>query len=431
MTDATGGRTTALLVLTRDPSGPRSGRLSVLATLANGLEACGLRVEVAALTRQPPAPWWEGRRVHHVAPPEWPEVGLSVLRAVLRRGASLNEALYDGRGARRAVARLAARVGAGLVVADTVRTWGPAASTGLPVLLHLDDLLSERYRLLAGGRHHGADVLGFYAAQVPGPLLPLAQLVAGRVLGLEARLLAGREVATASAACVAATTSRGEAEELARRSHRRVVALPMAVDPVSPPAEPARSPATSMVFLGLMDYGPNIAALRWWRQHVRPALVAAGGHDIVLTVVGRVSPALREELTDPHLRFTGYVEDLAAELRRHRASVAPVVIVGGVKTKVLDAMAVGLPVVGTPAALEGLGAEPDTEVLVAATADAFADAVLRLRDSAGLAARVGAAARALVARDWSGAVADDRLAEVLMAVPGLVSRPSIERQVTR
>jgi glycosyltransferase involved in cell wall biosynthesis len=75
----------------------------------------------------------------------------------------------------------------------------------------------------------------------------------------------------------------------------------------------------------------------------------------------------------------------------------------GAKTKVLEAMASGLPCVVTPLAARGIGATPGVHLIEASTAEEFAEALVRLLDDDELAGRLGAAARAFVEseHDWS------------------------------
>lgn len=401
---ATPQRPLALLVLTRDPTGRMTGRKTVLATAARGLEQSGLLVEAVVLSRHPVPTSWDGRPVHRVDLPPLTRVGVTAARVLLGGQGTLNEALFDSPAVRRRAARLAADRGADVVVADGLRTTGAAMACGLPVLIHLDDLLSDRYAAMAGTATSSTEVLGFFATQLPSALRRPAGALARRLLAVEARRADRRERQVARTADAVAMTSQDEADELARRSGRRVVALPMSVT-AREPGDPSSADASSFAFLGLLDYAPNQEALAWWVTRVIPALDAAGGQDVTLTVVGHRSDG-RDELADPRLRYTGYVDDLASELRRHRGMVVPVMSGAGVKTKVLDGWSVGLPVVATPAGAAGLAT--DDGLLVAADAEAFAAAVLSLRDDGALAFRTGRAGWAVLQREWSPEAVGER-----------------------
>ena len=99
----------------------------------------------------------------------------------------------------------------------------------------------------------------------------------------------------------------------------------------------------------------------------------------------------------------GYVDTVSGQLAEADALVAPFRMAGGARFKVLEAMAAGLPVVGTPAGLQGIDAEPDRHALVARTAPDLASAALRVLDDGPLAKRLALAGRKLVQEryDWS------------------------------
>ncbi len=403
-TAASPGRPLALLVLTRDPTGRMTGRKMVLTTAARGLEQSGFRVEAVVLSRHPVPASWDGRPLHRVDLPPLARVGLNAARVILRGRGTLNEALFDSPQVRRRTAQFADERGADAVVADGLRTTGAAMACGLPVVIHLDDLLSDRYAAMAGTATSSTDVLGYFATQLPAALRRPASALARRLLGIEARRVDRREHQLAYDADVVAMTSQDEADELTRRTGRAVVALPMSVT-AREPGDPSAAPASSFVFLGVLDYAPNQQALAWWVAQVLPALDAAGGGDITLTVVGHRTHE-SGALADPRLRFTGYVDDLGEELRRHRGMVAPVLSGAGVKTKVLDGWSVGLPVVATPAGAAGL--PRDDGLIVATDAAGFAAAVLHLRHDGALASRTGRAGWQALQRDWSPEAVGER-----------------------
>jgi glycosyltransferase involved in cell wall biosynthesis len=159
-----------------------------------------------------------------------------------------------------------------------------------------------------------------------------------------------------------------------------------------------------------------MAALEWWRDQVRPLLDAQGGEDIVLTVVGSCSMRQRDSLEDARLRFTGYLPDLADELRAHRAMVAPVTSGTGMKTKVLDGFSVGLPVVATSLGVAGLAVRDGQEALVSDDPAGFAASVLRLRDDPAMAAAIGIAGRSLLRSTWSSETLVERWRQVIADV---------------
>ena len=125
----------------------------------------------------------------------------------------------------------------------------------------------------------------------------------------------------------------------------------------------------TLVFSGTMDYRPNIDALRWFVAQVLP-LVRKAVPDVVLVAVGRrPSPALLALQAAGEVSLTGEVADT-------RAYLVPMRIGGGVRLKVLEAMALEVPIVSTSLGVEGIDGLNDTHCKVADTPEAMAAAIV-------------------------------------------------------
>lgn len=121
----------------------------------------------------------------------------------------------------------------------------------------------------------------------------------------------------------------------------------------------------AITFLGAMDYKPNVDAVIWFCQKVWPQL-KQHHPDLMFNIVGRrpvAEVAQLEDLSGVHV--TGMVDDVRPWLARSQAVVAPLRIARGVQNKVLEAMAMGRVVVGSPEALTGLDVSPEINVLQA------------------------------------------------------------------
>jgi sugar transferase (PEP-CTERM/EpsH1 system associated) len=158
--------------------------------------------------------------------------------------------------------------------------------------------------------------------------------------------------------------------------------------------------ASTLVFTGVMDYRPNIDAVEWFAREVLPRLREARP-DVRFAIVGsRPTAQVRKLASLEGVTVTGFVEDVRDWLARAAVCVAPLRIARGVQNKVLEAMAMGLPVVATPQAHEGIDAVAGRDLLVASDAAAFAEAVLGLLRDRPRAAALGAAARRCVERHY-------------------------------
>ncbi|MCW3004711.1 MAG: glycosyltransferase [Conexibacter sp.] len=389
-----------LLITARDPGGRRAGRKQVLATAVASVRALGHEVHVLALTKELDEQRPDvlaGVPVQQQAPPRLARVALNAATRFATGRMSLNECLYDAPATRAAARSYVADQAIDVVVADTIRTVGIASATGAPVIADLDDLLSDRYAQMLQRGAGGANVLGYYAASLPAPVRAVAGAVTRRVLRLESRALRRREPLVARSVAAVSLVGAPEAAELQRRAGVPVDCLPMSV-PVPPePADVAAQPPASVLFVGGLDYHPNLEAIAWFADAVLPgARAALPGFE--LHVVGHCSPEIAARLggtARPGLVLWGYVDDLAAEQRAHRAFLAPIRSGTGVKTKVVEAMAAGLPVVSTRLGIEGTGATDGEHCLVGDTPEALVAGLVRLAQDGGEAARIGAAARAL------------------------------------
>ena len=416
------GKHRVLIVASRDPGGPRTGRKAVISTIIRSLQALGYPLEVAVVARREPEglPAEQNVRLHRV-PLAGPIQIAKNLLGFVRGRRSLNECLFYSRRGADQIRDIARNMGCTLVVADMIRTVPLARAPGLPLIVDLDDLLSERYEWLLrqGGDNH--TILGYYAHQLPQMLSKPAGWVAARLLRHEARTLERRERDVARQAEAVSLVAAAEAERLEQRSGVPVACLPMAITLPDTVADVRSSDPRSIVFVGGLDYFPNEVAVRWFASEVEQRLDSPP--QFLLNVVGHAPEQVAAGLRSPAIRFVGYVDNVASELSRHRAFVAPMVEGTGVKTKVLEAMAAGLPVVTTTPGVRGLSVEDGVHCLVADTGTEFVERLEQLAREPEVAARIGAAGREYVRQHFSPDVIVERWAQVLASVEAGLDAP--------
>jgi sugar transferase (PEP-CTERM/EpsH1 system associated) len=154
-----------------------------------------------------------------------------------------------------------------------------------------------------------------------------------------------------------------------------------------------------LVFTGAMDYWPNVDAVQWFATDIFPQLRAAFPGLRFYIVGARPSPAVEALGKLDGVAVTGTVPDVRPYIAHAKVAVAPLRIARGIQNKVLEAMAMATPVVVSPQALEGIDAEPGTELVLADGAAAFVEAVSNLLSRQ--ADAMGRAARAKVERQYS------------------------------
>ena len=155
------------------------------------------------------------------------------------------------------------------------------------------------------------------------------------------------------------------------------------------------------VFVGVLDYRANVESLAWFCREVWP-LVLARKPEATFAIVGKNPTAQVRGLGQlPGVRFVGPVPDVRPYIAESRMVVAPLQIARGIQNKVLEAMAMGKPVVATPQASEGLDVESGVHLLNAASAEEQCDALLRLYQDDALVNRIGSSAREYAAANHS------------------------------
>lgn len=169
------------------------------------------------------------------------------------------------------------------------------------------------------------------------------------------------------------------------------------------PADAPEVGAAALVFVGKMDFRPNVDAMLWFADAILP-LVRREAPEARLYIVGlKPHPRLRPLAGRPGIVITGAVPDPRAYLAPAAVVVVPLRMGGGTRLKVLEAMAMGQGIVSTAVGAEGLGATPGRELLVADEPHDFAQAVVALLRHPARRAALGRAAREFVAArfDWA------------------------------
>ena len=241
-----------------------------------------------------------------------------------------------------------------------------------------------------------------YAADARAPLRWLYRREAAQLAKEEARIARRSDlslfVSEAEAALFRARTALGP---------ERVQALENGVDlayfdPAATFASLTRADdAPLIVFTGQMDYAPNIQAVTHFAHDVLPS-IRASAPKTRFAIVGRnAGPAVAALGGLSGVEVVGAVPDTRPWLAAANVVVAPLRIARGIQNKVLEAMAMGRPVVASIAAFEGIDAVPGLELTVADGADATASAVLALLRDRSLAERMGRAARARMCHHYA------------------------------
>jgi glycosyltransferase involved in cell wall biosynthesis len=326
-------------------------------------------------------------RQHVVSKPGTAGQIRSVLKDVVlsQRRAFQEAVLHDG-SVEAALRTLLKTIDADLEIWDTVRMgqYAPVVPRRVtpPVhrLLYADDLFSERYAAMLTKESGAGNPGGEFQKLLPGPARRL--LASPRVhrplLRMERDLVAASEERQPAWFDATYLISEDESQRLRARLAGQ---FPMPVVETLPPLVPEpkallRSPdfeAPEFTFIGGFDYAPNLDGLDWFLSTCGEALDHAVPGAIINVVGAGTDRGLDSAAEwNGRIKFMGWVDNLDAVLGRSVALLSPLRSGSGVKIKVLEALARGLPVVATPAGVQGITASEETGCLVGSTPDELA-----------------------------------------------------------
>jgi len=172
----------------------------------------------------------------------------------------------------------------------------------------------------------------------------------------------------------------------------------------------------TLIFPSPLAYFANLDAVEFFLKEVFPQ-IRSKCPEVKLYITGRTDgvPLDRLPLSDGAI-LTGYLDDIRPAVARSWVCVVPLRIGGGTRLKILEAMALGTPVVSTSKGAEGLTVTPGEDILIADTPTEFASAVLRLLGDESLRARLASSGRRLLKERYSWQRCARRLEQLISQV---------------
>jgi len=237
-----------------------------------------------------------------------------------------------------------------------------ALDLGAPCVLDLCDVDSDKWRQYAASR--GQPMKTIYAREAR----TLAAAEASYVRDFDATLV------------VAETEAQLLRERAGEGANRiRVVGNGVDTDYFDPAREydrPFPAGTSAIVFTGAMDYHANVDGVEWFARDVLPAIRRARPNAMFFIVGSNPSAAVRALADAPGIVVSGRVSDVRPYLAHAAVVVAPLRLARGVQNKVLEALAMGRPVVATPNAVQGLPSAMEAGIHVTPEAAAMKEVVI-------------------------------------------------------
>lgn len=395
-----------LYILTRSPVPVNSGRQRMIAQTCEYLLSIG-QLHIAYFGEGKDAELIKAKfpeiRSIHLLPK--PGIIHQIMNLIGRPAHALQESLFYSVRSERQIGHIVDKENIDLIVTDMIRCAQLVEKLPVPKICELDDLLSNRYmRAIEDESSHGS-IFGVFASKVPRFLSVLVSVLGRRVIyKIEASRIRKREMQIASTFDAVSLVSSTEAEILARRvPEGKIYSIPPIVrasgDHVDIRTHDEQTPRFS--FLGNFFYMQNVAALDFIVSEILPRIHE---HGLVpqLDVIGPVPESLKAQYAgNDNVIFHGFVESVESIIARSLLFLSPITSGSGVKTKILEAMALGVPVITNEIGAEGIGGEDGVSYIVRNEACEIAEQCIRLCKSRALRSSIGEQGRRFVMRHFS------------------------------
>ena len=241
--------------------------------------------------------------------------------------------------------------------------------------------------------------------------------------GLKSALTKRRELRVYEQADLILTVTDSDREQIRRNlPHARVVVIPNIheVRDLVPSFDERRR--NSVLFVGGFVHRPNVDAVLFFCHEILP-LVRKALPDVQVTIVGDRPPKEILDLRGSGVVVTGWVPEILPYLDSHCVGIAPLRFGAGMKGKVGEALAAGLPVVTTSVGAEGMDLEDGKTAIIADSPEGFAQGVVRVCSDPTLHRRLSEEGRTHSRQRWGVKLIEDQLGDALESLRGLRPKP--------
>jgi glycosyltransferase involved in cell wall biosynthesis len=173
-----------------------------------------------------------------------------------------------------------------------------------------------------------------------------------------------------------------------------------------------------LVFAGTLSLYSNRDAVRYLLDEIWPALIVQNPERRIAIVGRNPGPEVLRAARDPRITVTGFVEDVRPYIDAASIYICPIRDGGGTRLKVLDALAMGKPLVATGLAVEGLSMVEEEHYLKAETPAEYVKQISRLENDPELRRRLAAAGRDLVVKRYAWTVIGEKLQRAYAGLDG-------------
>lgn len=338
---------------------------------------------------------------------------INLIFNTLIRNRSIQENLYYSRNILAKINKVIDEVKPDVIVCDMLRM-SQYIRNEIPLVVDLDDILSNRYTKMIEGSGTFSS-LGTFADRLPKFISYFEKLFRNRVLKYEKDKILRAEKSAYQLADKIILTSPLEAEKLNETmGSNKAIGIPQAKEINDQCIE---LPSTNtLLFIGNLTTAQNIASLKYIVKEILPRL-ALKGTKVTLNVIGKYdSRAIDIVSESKSVNLLGFVDDLDGEIKKSRVAIAIVSFGTGIKTKVLDSLALGIPTVTNSVGAEGLNIRPTDKLIIEDDIDIQIEEILRILNDNEYAKTIAESAKKFIRENHSNIMLERRYQETIESI---------------
>jgi len=166
----------------------------------------------------------------------------------------------------------------------------------------------------------------------------------------------------------------------------------------------------SIAHLGAMDWRPNIEGINWFLEKVKPEIEE---EDVKIYIAGKNMPEKFFKYRDSRTKIEGKVDDAKEYIINKEIIFVPLFSGSGIRIKILEAMALGIPVISTSKGAKGIPCQNKKNILIANTPTEFKNAISLLLKNKRLAKKIGNEGKKLISNHFSNDIVSNKISEIL------------------
>ena len=341
-------------------------------------------------------------------------------KTLLTRKMPMQVALFYDPNIKRKIQKELKRINPAVVITDMVRTTEYGKEFEGYKIADLDDMISIRYERQMNMNMRSVNPYGAYLYTMPATIQKILELnfLKKMILGNEIKLLKKYERSIAKEYDKTVFVAQHEADILNKELNlKKALGVPLGVDLkyFSEYFGKLNVEPNTVAFLGAMSVAHNESGVIHFIENILPLIREKKPDTKFIVVGGGVTEKLRTYRND-FIRFTGRVEDVRTVIGKCQVFVCPLTFGSGIKTKNLEAMAMGIPVVTTSIGAENINAVEGKDWLVEDENQLFADAVVKIMNDKELYNELRKNGYQYVKDNFTWKVAEEKMKELFKEV---------------